>query len=157
MSERSGDCPIRFYVDGTVLRLGKWLRMLGIDAPKLPRNLDVSPNSCILTKKTTGYKSAHHVILVPYDNIEEQLTWFARRFSDAIKWERFGTRCRNCNLELVRVSRETVRNKVPDYISQTHDDFMICPQCQKIYWKGSHVDKMRAFLNSIGFPDEAKI
>lgn len=146
---------IRYFVDPTVLRLGKWLRFLGIDAPQISLNRETSPNSYLLTRKRVRQNAASNIIFVPYDQIEAQLSWFAKKFPDAIKPEMLGTRCIRCNESLVSINKDTARYRVPDHIFQTHNTFMMCPKCHKIYWRGSHVGRMQNFLKkSISLPEK---
>ncbi len=148
--------PTRFFVDSTVLRLGKWLRLLGIDAPLAFRYVEIPAGACLLTKKRSILNKTKQAVFVPFDRIKEQLTWFASKFPGAIKKENFGSRCIRCNQNLISVSRETVHDRIPDYITQTHKAFMMCPMCKKIYWKGSHMERMEAFLKKINFPIEGE-
>lgn len=144
--------PTRFFVDSTVLRLGKWLRYLGLNAPRSLWNMETPPDGYLLTKKKQGSNISNRIIFVPHDRIEAQLIWFAKKFPNVIKPERFGSRCTLCNELLVSVSRDAVKDKVPDYIVQTQESFMMCPECRRIYWRGSHVGRMHTFLENINFP-----
>ncbi len=141
--------PERFYVDATVLRLGKWLRLLGVDAPRFSGKSEISPKARLLTRKRPRPGTPDQVVFVPFDRLEEQLAWFADSFPDAMKRKRFGSRCSHCNHLLVSVSREEVQDVVPDYVAQTIDRFKACPRCGKIYWKGSHIDRMNTFLDKV--------
>ncbi len=144
------EIPERFFVDATVLRLGKWLRFLGIDAPSWTPKLSLTPGACLLTKKRGRIKKVGNKIVVPHDRIDNQLLWFVERFPKTVRPERVGSRCMRCNHRLIQVPREVVRDLVPDYIWQIHTTFTKCPACQRIYWRGSHRFRMLAFLKEIG-------
>jgi len=52
-------------------------------------------------------------------------------------------RCMACNAALVEISREAARSGVPAYVVETvgssnDHPFHQCPECGKIYWKGTH-------------------
>ncbi len=42
--------------------------------------------------------------------------------------------------------REEAFGKVPEYVFETQTSFQRCPQCRKIYWAGSHPERMRQQL-----------
>ncbi len=143
----------RFFVDATVQRLGKWLRYLGVDAPYLPCGQSVPSDAYLLTKKR-WVKNPENVVVVPHDTIRDQLAWFMRFFSDVVDDDKIGTRCMKCNHILQSVSKEEVKDFVPDYVYQVHGRFRRCPNCGRIYWKGSHPQRMQSFLEKLYAPSE---
>jgi uncharacterized protein with PIN domain len=56
------------------------------------------------------------------------------------------TRCSRCNTELVAADRETARGRVPPRILKRFARFQRCPGCERLYWDGSHTDRMRRVL-----------
>ncbi|MEE4261199.1 MAG: Mut7-C RNAse domain-containing protein, partial [Desulfobacteraceae bacterium] len=48
------------------------------------------------------------------------------------------SRCLHCNVPIVIVEKASIRGRVPDYIFEIHDRFQKCPECERIYWPGSH-------------------
>jgi uncharacterized protein with PIN domain len=63
--------------------------------------------------------------------------------------ERFFTRCLVCNTPLQRATDEQVDAQVPGNVRSRHDDFRYCPNCHKVYWAGSHTNRMLAAIESI--------
>ena len=59
------------------------------------------------------------------------------------------TRCLLCNELVSPMRKEETRGKVPDYVYQTEDSFQQCPKCGKIYWSGSHRQKVQESLEKI--------
>ncbi|HDQ98983.1 MAG TPA: hypothetical protein ENN51_01660 [candidate division WOR-3 bacterium] len=49
-----------------------------------------------------------------------------------------GSRCRDCNVALEKISREQARPAIPFFIYQIHHDFSRCPKCKRVFWPGSH-------------------
>jgi len=141
--------PGRFYIDPTVRRLGKWLRYLGFDAPFTGPRTSPPLDGYLITKRKSGIQPSPRVLFVPHDRIEKQLPWFIERFKDEINPAVLGNRCIRCNETLIEIPKEDVMNLIPDYVFQTQTHFKECPRCHKIYWKGSHVSRMRAFLAGI--------
>jgi len=61
-------------------------------------------------------------------------------------------RCVRCNDELREITREDVFGRVPDYVLATHSCFYRCPKCLKIYWRGSHPERMiRSLERELGW------
>ena len=56
------------------------------------------------------------------------------------------TLCLECNQPLVEMNKEEVEELVPPYVFQTQSQFMQCPACQRIYWRGTH---WRAMTNRL--------
>jgi len=142
--------PKKFFVDSTVLRLGKWLRYLGFDTSFVQSEREMGPDGVFLTKRKMRTNGSKMIRFVPFDRIEEQLTWFKEHFGSEIDLQKVGSRCIRCNEPLVEIPKESVKDRVPDYIYQTHTVFRICPSCKRIYWRGSHPERMLAYLERIG-------
>ena len=52
------------------------------------------------------------------------------------------SRCILCNEKLATVDKESVKERVPYFTYKNFNEFAICPNCHRIYWKGSHYNKM---------------
>jgi len=50
--------------------------------------------------------------------------------------------CLECNQVLVERSKDEVKELVPPYVFKTQNYFMQCPNCQRIYWRGTHWQAM---------------
>jgi uncharacterized protein with PIN domain/sulfur carrier protein ThiS len=55
--------------------------------------------------------------------------------------------CLECGCKLKRTSRVEAQSRLPDHKFETGMKFYICPNCNKIYWQGSHFDRMQKRLN----------
>jgi len=58
-------------------------------------------------------------------------------------------RCLVCNYSLKSVDKESVIEKLEPLTRKYYDKFFICTNCQKVYWKGSHYERMKAFVQKI--------
>ena len=58
------------------------------------------------------------------------------------------SRCLECNATLAEPKPETVLEQVPDSIRSATDRFWYCPHCEKVYWQGSHTERMREQLKA---------
>jgi len=143
---------IAFLVDGMLGRLAKWLRILGYDTAYFP---DLDDNELVRLARAEGRilltrdrelarRRGLHSILIEDDQLEAQVRQVLRELG--LSEERPFSRCPVCNALLRRVEKESVRDKVPPYVFQTQEQFSLCPQCGRIYWKGTHWQRMREKL-----------
>ncbi len=59
-----------------------------------------------------------------------------------IKHPKLLSRCTYDNEVLVETDKKSVKNRVPDYVYRTNEKFLICPQCKRLYWRGTHPDRI---------------
>ncbi len=154
----SGDGQnVKFAVDGMLGRLARWLRLSGFDAvyiisrrPSEILGLARQEGRFILTRST--YLKDHEperVFLINSDRVKEQMREVIRHFHLQIEESAFFTRCSLCNQPLQKISKSEVADKVPIFVYQTQEEFYRCPACQRIYWSGSHRQRMLQFLRSL--------
>jgi uncharacterized protein with PIN domain len=53
-----------------------------------------------------------------------------------------------CNGILVDVPKEEILDKLPPRTKDYYTEFKKCTGCGKIYWEGSHYERMKQFLIS---------
>ena len=149
---------IRFIVDNNVGKLAKWLRMMGYDALFFNGSNDshmvrkaLDEGRVILTRDTQIVKrrvvtsGQLKVILLASDDPEQQM----RQVMEALKLDclRPFTICLECNQPLEERLREAVRELVPHYVFKTQSQFVQCPACHRIYWRGTHWQAMTRKLH----------
>jgi len=59
------------------------------------------------------------------------------------------TLCLECNQPLVGRSRKEVEDRVPPYVYRTQSQYMECPACHRIYWRGTHWQAMTRKLDKL--------
>lgn len=52
------------------------------------------------------------------------------------------TICLECNQLLMGKSKPRVKERVPLYVFRTQDQYMECPNCHRLYWRGTHWQAM---------------
>ena len=63
--------------------------------------------------------------------------------------------CLECNQPLVKRSKAEVEGRVPPYVFKTQEQYVECPACHRIYWKGTHWQAMTRKLDQFGeYPEE---
>lgn len=58
--------------------------------------------------------------------------------------------CISCNSTMGKIPKESIKDedRVPESVLKYHTSFKRCNGCGKIFWKGSHYDKMSKFLDT---------
>ncbi len=151
----------RFIADHNVGKLARWLRMMGYDTAFFSGGDDVYMISralhegrVILTRDThimeRGIISSGRLkaILIESDEPERQI----KQVVDALHLDyqsRPFTLCLECNEPLVPRRREEVRDRVPPYVFHTREQYMECPKCHRIYWRGTHWQRMNRKLETL--------
>jgi uncharacterized protein with PIN domain len=149
---------IRFVVDVNVGKLALLLRMLGLDAEYSPKFLDkdilsfCKKEKRIVLSKDTGLLKCRQIIfgrhvrsIHPDDQLSEVLNFFG------IKGPfNFFSRCLRCNNKLVPISKKDILHRLEPKTKKYFNRFKICPQCNRIYWRGSHYEKMKNRLLKSG-------
>jgi len=59
------------------------------------------------------------------------------------------TRCRECNVLLEEVPRKAVLDRLPELVRDAYDRFKRCPGCARVYWEGTHFERMRSVFRNI--------
>jgi uncharacterized protein with PIN domain len=59
------------------------------------------------------------------------------------------TRCRECNAPLEDVSRDAVLERLPEKVRTCYRSFRRCPGCERVYWEGTHFERMKGILERL--------
>jgi uncharacterized protein with PIN domain len=148
----------RFVLDVHLGKLARSLRILGFDALYSNGYDDTTIASIardearIILTRDRGLlkrKIVTHGYLVRSKNPGEQLAEVLGRF-DFVRSIAPYSRCIVCNVLLEGISKAEVEGRVPAKVFQKYDEFVACPSCITIYWRGSHWEEMRKrFLQRI--------
>ncbi len=147
----------KFVLDVHLGTLAKYMRMIGIDtlysnnySDKEIVNISIKENRTILTKDRGILKRSKvtHGYWVRNINPEEQLAEIVKRFDLKNEINEF-TRCMECNTPLEIIEKNKIENRLPPKVKKYHSEFSLCPKCNKIYWKGSHYEKMISLINKL--------
>jgi len=149
---------LKFIVDCNVGKLVKWLRLMGYDTRFFNGSNDshlvaaaLAEGRVILTRDTQIMKrrvvtsGQIRAVLILNDEPELQI----RQVIDALdldcQFKPF-TICLECNQVLVERNKDEVKDLVPPYVFQTQNQYMECPACHRIYWRGTHWQAMTKTL-----------
>lgn len=73
----------------------------------------------------------------------EQMVLLTRSIPLKITEDQMFTRCVDCNRDLEPMAFEDVREEIPPETRQWTDEYSRCPECGKLYWKGTHTEAIR--------------
>jgi uncharacterized protein with PIN domain len=147
---------LRFVVDTHLGRLAAYLRTLGFDT--LYRNdygdeelAQLAGAQRILLTRDIGLLMRTIVACGYYVRAIEprvQLAEVVQRFSLIGAMDPF-RRCVHCNALLQPVEKELIHDRLLPDTRQHYSEFYLCPECDQVYWKGSHYRRMQKLIETI--------
>jgi uncharacterized protein len=152
--------PLRtpaFLLDAHLGKLAAYMRMFGFDASYAGSLTDeqlvgisLEERRVLLSKDRALLSDTRleRAYAVRAGSTREQLLEVVRRFNLAGSANPF-TRCLHCNTLLVPVSKETVRDRIPLHVQERCDKFTTCVACRRVFWEGTHYDRMAAFVADV--------
>lgn len=147
----------RFLCDVMLARLARYLRAAGLDttlaadsatdAQILREAIDEGRWLLTADRKITEHKAAKdRVIQLPFGSLGVQAAVLSGQFD--IDWLSHAfTRCLMDNTPLQPATPEHAL-QVPDDARQPVEELLACPNCGRVYWRGSHYKRMKKKLES---------
>ena len=150
---------VRFVADAHLGGLARLLRMAGFDT--IYRNtLNDAEVEAIALDEARAVLTRDRALLkrrgVAYGcyvralKAEDQLREVVERFGLAERMRPF-TLCLSCNAPLRAVAKADVLDRLPPRVAATQDEFSTCDCCHRVFWKGSHWQRMAGVLNDIHY------
>jgi len=147
-------CP-RFVCDVHLGKLAKRLRLLGFDtvlskgeddrglvglAQQQERILLTRDRRLLMNKDVTRGLCVRHT------DVDKQVHQVLDRFDLRAACSPF-TRCTVCNGQLKQLTKDApafaeIRERVPARVLNWRNEFSVCSDCGKVYWRGSHYTKL---------------
>jgi len=147
----------KFVADVHLGRLSRYLRMMGFDV-SYENNFDddeivmisLNEKRAILTRDRGILKrnEVTHGYWVRSAKAEEQAMEVLNRFDLKNEIKEF-SRCIECNELLKPIKKETILNQLPPKVARSQNEFSECPACKKVYWEGTHYQRMLSFIQSL--------
>lgn len=150
----------RFVVDLNVGRLARWLRVMGYDTVFFREGDDneliriaLNESRVVVTRDSAFAprwvvkQGMMKVVQIRDDHLDGQL----KQLIQDLKLDSGGefARCVECNRPLIPVAREQVEHRVPPHVFQHQLKFMECPECTRVYWRGTHWARMTERLKRV--------
>lgn len=142
---------IKFVLDVQLGRLAAYLRMLGFDTlyqnnfnDRELAEISVEQQRILLTydKRLLMRKIITHGYYVRERQPKKQLLEIIKRFDLFNHFNPF-TRCMSCNSKLKEVDKEAIKAQLMPRTQEDYNEFWQCNTCKKVYWKGSHYQRMQ--------------
>jgi uncharacterized protein with PIN domain len=145
---------LRFIADAHLGGLARLLRMLGFDtiysnniSDEKIRAVARAEERVILTRDRELLKcrvithGCYVHALKPLEQLREivdrlHLRSGARPF----------TLCLECNLPLLPIEKAAIEDRLPPRVRQLYNAFRWCEGCDRVFWNGSHLERMQALL-----------
>jgi len=148
-----------FIADTMLQGLGKWLRFIGFstviaDNFKMARLLLLANPSLIFITSSSDHLrelGEFTAFMVRKNSIAEQLQEIDNHFHIFQRLNLF-TICSLCNIPAQPISREEIRDRIPEAVKNNFENFWICPGCQRIYWQGGHIQRLLEKMQRMGIP-----
>jgi len=148
----------KFVLDVHLGTLAHYLRMTGFDS--YYRNdladdeiirISLTNQRIILTRDLPLLKNGKvtHGYFVRETNPRKQLREVIQRF-DLRKQVNPFSRCMDCNGMIEDIDKELIKDSVKAKTLMHISEFYRCRSCGKVYWKGSHYDKMLGLIREFG-------
>jgi uncharacterized protein with PIN domain len=147
----------RFFVDAHLGRLARHLRLLGFDTA-YERDCDdahlaataAAEGRIVLTRDGGLLKRnvVTHGLFVRSKQPRAQLLEVTHRLQLLSRFKPF-TRCLACNGALTAVSKGEIAAQVPDRAWHSHERFVRCIGCARVYWAGTHHKRLRRLVEDI--------
>ncbi|HKU32278.1 MAG TPA: Mut7-C RNAse domain-containing protein, partial [Candidatus Nitrosotalea sp.] len=144
-----------FIVDGMLGNLARKMRLLGYDSryESSAEDSDLikmgeKQRRVIVTKDENLSKSAEKIglatVLIRGNDEVEQIVQIATKLGlSSFAIDSNSSRCVDCNGKLEAIDKIRVMNKVPSGIYERQEKFWVCRDCKKIYWEGTHFEKLQ--------------
>lgn len=152
----------RFILDVHLRKLARLLRLLGFDvdyreyrdAPELAE-ISYRGKRILLTRdrQLLKQKKVDRGFIIRNTNAEKQVLEVLERL-DLWSWIRPFTRCIECNgmvepLSVTGSRFEKEKHRIPEGVLLWCSEFYFCDSCGRIYWKGSHYDRLQHKIDKI--------
>jgi uncharacterized protein with PIN domain len=156
--KRSGLNRPKFYADVMLGTLARWLRILGydtcydnaIDDDTLVSRCN-SDNRVALTRDRRLAKRNHlnYCLFIQSEKLPDQLAEVLRFTAESVMPELILSRCLECNVPIEEVEKERIKTEVPPYVFRTQSEFRRCPHCGRVYWAGTHRERILERLSEL--------
>jgi len=138
-------------------KLARWLRLAGFDTryqkdipdAELVR-IAAGEDRILLTRDTRLPERwrIDKLFLVSSEFVGEQVGEVFRKFKLAEAVDPL-SRCLECNGKLASIRKAEYAHEIPPYVYKTQEEFHRCPDCGRIYWKGTHYDTLQRRLQAM--------
>jgi len=148
----------RFICDVHLGKLCRYLRLCGFDTLYDERYSDqqmirigVREKRILLTRDIglLKIKRIYFGYFVRHIDPQKRIKEVVRQFRLRAKIAPFKI-CTKCNGRLKRVAKKTILDQLPPKVKKYYQVFHCCSNCEQVYWKGSHYERLQEAIDMIG-------
>jgi len=148
---------LRFVADIHLGRLSKYMRLFGFDTlyfnnlePGALIEISIQQARVLLTRswRLLKHKAMTRGILVREVDPRMQLKAIFQRL-DLYAEARPFSRCLSCNGLVEPISKQEVAHRLPSRVKANYKTFFLCKSCDRVYWKGTHFERMGRFVEDV--------
>ncbi len=152
-----------------LVKLGKFMRILGLDTEFADNSIPddmvmdraLETDRVLITMDKSLYqrmiKQSKKVIFINTKSLDAQLvnifTKSRMKFPSEVIDDplSYNSRCSRCNTILHAIPKEKIKENIPEKSYAIFDHFWLCPneECGKIYWRGSHWERIRKIFEVV--------
>jgi uncharacterized protein with PIN domain len=154
--QANGDVPT-FFCDSGLGGLARWLRGAGYQALWQPHIADdalvreaqnrgavlLTTDSLLMERRVLREGTVRALWLPPTLPIRTQLKAVFREFGLHIR----EPRCMACGGPLLSVTKDDLRHRIPPKTYRWLDEYFVCKDCDKLFWRGTHWENIRRELD----------
>ncbi|MBN1897550.1 MAG: Mut7-C RNAse domain-containing protein [Spirochaetes bacterium] len=142
---------MNFICDNNLGKLVRLLRMAGFDTAEdlshsyeqmikqsLEENRVLITRDSKLINKINKEKLKISYVKIHSARADEQMKQVLKECKAEIPFDKLFTRCTLCNAGIIPIEKEKVKGKIPRHAFEVQEEFWICPECQHLYWAGTH-------------------
>jgi uncharacterized protein with PIN domain len=157
---------LRFFCDAGLGGLARWLRAAGydtlweagIDDDELLRQgaresaVVLTTDSMLMERRVLRDGVIPALWMPPTLGVAAQLLLVFREFGLAVR----DSRCMSCGGELRLAPKEALRERIPPRTYLWLDRFYVCNRCDKVFWHGTHWQRIRGQLEGLAGQSRGK-
>ena len=157
---KTNDEPTLF-VDAMLGNIAKKLRLLGYDsqyfsdiddkelikiAKKENRIIISKDEGLIKRSQKLGIRSIH---ITKKEEIEQFLEIITSINLKRIQINGNSARCPKCNSLTESIDKNSIKEKIPQGVFNSNDNFWKCKCCNQLYWEGTHIKNLQEFVGKV--------
>lgn len=159
----AASAPRLFLCDAGLGGLARWLRAAGHEAVWKPAWDDdellqegrrtlatiLTTDSLLMERRVLRDGILPALWVPPTLTMLEQLSLVLRELRLCIR----GPRCMQCGGELRPAAKESLRDRIPPKTYRWRDEYFLCTRCGKLFWHGTHWQRISRSLSQAAGPN----
>lgn len=139
-----------FFLEASLAGLAKWLRFMGYSTElalgKIDQKTIQNKRDCffLITSPETAKlldKAGLPYLLLPKGPLSSQIFFLRHKLN--LKLTLTLDICTLCGSKLIPVKKEDFKERIPPKVWEAYQEFNYCPHCDKLYWEGDHVKRLK--------------